>query len=327
MTVLATGAEALRRVHQFIQTMPESAPAPLRVGNIVYPMVTGTVYQPDKMIVLGGADIVVYLWIDQNRWELIELSGPQFVRVLDLDAASRGAAQAAWLIPVARLEMVFLVGVLTGPSEIIAANLVEITMWAGGHQAEVHEGVALLGKILPELRELRARCPTLWKEMMRTTNHALIQAFISQIGSNFTSATNIANFLGGLLGSWSKAADDVVSAGFRGFVEHLTGVLKSTTTSLYQGAQINVVEMGVWPSQISRGMKETIQKELRRYPGRERGLQELCSNLAKLAAILQQMNDEVSAAEGGGKISFKPQHPSSAPHSALLRMRKALFGP
>lgn len=326
MTVLASGPEALRRVRKFAQTMPEQDPPPLRVGSTAYPMAAGTVYPPDKMIIFSGGGLVDYLWINQGRWELIELSGPQFATTLNLDAESRGAATAAWLIPVAKVEAAFMIGLLAGPVEIVGANLVELAAWGSGHRAEVKEGITLVQQLVPELRNLRAKCPTLWNQLMRSTCGSLLKAFESQIASNFTSGTNIASFLGGLAGSWSKAADAATAKGLRSFVEQFTSIIKGTAEGLYRGARFNVAQTGVGPSMVAHGMQATIRKEIALYPGRKEGLLTLCAHLSRFEAILNQMNSEISAAKGGGKLSAKPAQPAAESHSVLLRLRKELFG-
>lgn len=132
----------------------------------------------------------------------------EFVRERHLMTMGEGADRAAWLLPVAEAEMLFLmgfIGVLAGPVGVIASItvfLTRLTLFYTSHREEMDAASGYIIPTISGIREFSHRCPRVSWLLVRSLGW---QAVVS--GTRGVNANDVANFLGKAVGGLGRAPE------------------------------------------------------------------------------------------------------------------------
>lgn len=166
----------------------------------------------------------------------------EFVRERYELAMSTGAGRAAWLLPIAEAEALFLMGfisALAGPVGIIASVVVfltRVTLFYTSHRDEVNRASTFILPTIQAMRTFHSSCPQLARLLARTIAWEAVSS-----GARGVDANDVANFLGKCIGGIGRAPEISLSI-------LLSVIGKALATSLlFRG-----------PGMVSRGTAEQV---------------------------------------------------------------------
>lgn len=207
MTVIAQGAEALKRV---AGVLPNAFPLVTKDqwGTDVR-IEPGTVWGGDRMFVSDVGGQVVYVVGDK----LYMQGSADFVRDGYLMAIGTGAKKAEWLIPIAQAEMAFVmafVGAVVGPAATVAAittGIGKIAVLYTKHKTDFNTASQNVKPLFESLGFLFVQCPKLMMLFTKAIGTNSIKAMPGGI-----SGADVAYYLGKTLGGVSKLPEISISA-------------------------------------------------------------------------------------------------------------------
>jgi hypothetical protein len=208
--LLAEGIEAARRIAAILPEASRLRPGTSRDQfGTPFELAPLTVYRGNRLYLGDFGYGVVYCTFDARVGDrLYEQPLAEFIRDEYLIALGEGAARAAWIIPLYRLEMTFAMALVAPMWAMVVMGAAKTLIFYVNHQNEVDQAFDVLPKVIREMIWIREHAPEYFDRVMSFVARELIRSIPDGITSE-----DVAYFLGRLIHGFSElgsvAADSV----------------------------------------------------------------------------------------------------------------------
>lgn len=251
----------------------------------------------------------------------------EFVRERYTLAMSTGAGRAAWLLPIAEAEALFLMGfisALAGPVGIVASVVVfltRLTLFYTSHRSEVNRASTFILPTIEGIRIFANRCPQLSWLLVRSLGWETVVS-----GARGVDANDVANFTGKCIGGIGRAPEISLSI-------FLSIIGKALATSLLlrgpgmaargsaERATAFRADLAADGIQITEARaQEILAAPCFRSPENQELMRQMQSNMGQLMPLVDGLNralqTEQTLGAATGPISVAPSAPTTRAGSA-----------